>query len=607
MKPIRSLLTTALVAGLACPPDDPGPPAMDPGDPFPSATPESQGVSSEALEGLVASVEGYLERDLFVGAEILVIKNRRTILQRSFGYADLEKKKRWTNGTVCNVRSMTKPLTGAAAQILVDRGQLDLDAPVARYLPGFDTDGARAITVRQIMTHRAGLPLTILRTMEDHADLVAMGNAVGVRGPEYEPGSRFWYSDAGTEALGAIVEVASDVRLDTFVQEALLGPLGMSDSFYFLDDADPRRSRIASLYVGGAGNWTRFLDPEEGAFYPFAWGSQSLYSTPQDYARFLAMWMDGGRVGDRAILSSSAVERTLTPVSEMSMLGDEARFPTSFTGLEVMYGQMAVLHVPTSDEAAADRQPVIIGHSGSDGTIAWAWPERDLMILFFTQSRGGGSVLRLEEDIDRLLITPEAWDVEAEVPGELQPFLGTYVADWGNHMKEEFVVDHRSGRFTLDVPSQMVFELVAVEGEDKWTFAIAPTISVWFERHGPDADLCLRIQQGPLTFEAPRLGTGHLRAFTEESRPDPEVVDRFLGKYHDPEEDEDVEVFVDGDYVAVRSSKGTFHLWKVPVADVWQVRENPMLSLTFQEEGGVVVSFTRQSPGGAELVFPRVE
>ena len=261
---------------------------------FPPASPASQGLSPEALEELADLVHGYLDKDDFVGAELLVLANRRSVLHEFYGHADREQELAWTNQTVCNIRSMTKTLTGAALQILVDRGEVDLDQRVAEYLPGFDNDASREITVKQVLTHRAGLPLTILRDIDDHPDLITMANAVGERGPQFPPDSRFWYSDSGTDVVAAIVEVVAGTTIDAFVHEELLVPLGMTDSFYYLDGDDPRRSRISSLYFGGRGKWQRFLDPDEGPFYPFAWGSQTLYSTPTDYAKFLYMWMDGG-------------------------------------------------------------------------------------------------------------------------------------------------------------------------------------------------------------------------------------------------------------------------------------------------------------------------
>ncbi len=460
---------------------------------------------------------------MIVGGELLVVKNRRTVLHETFGYADRDDSVPWTKGTVSNIRSMTKAITGAAAQILIDRGQLGLEDPVARYLPGFDTEAARDITVRQVLTHRAGLPVNILTRMDEYETLVDLGNAVGARGPRFEPNSRFWYTDSGTDALGAIVEVVSGMPLDEFVREELLEPLGMSESFYFLDDGDPRREKIASLYVGTVKNWKRFLNPDEGAFYPFAWGSQSLYSTPRDYAEFLAMWMDGGRMGTRALLSEAAVARSLRPVSEMTLVLSETRHPTAFKGLEVYYGQMAMLHVPIGSK---DEPPTIIGHSGADGTYAWAWPARDLMVFFFTQKRGGTFALRLEEAIDRLLIAPEAY-ADRSIPVELKPYVGTYIADWADHMKEEFIVHVKDGSLAIDAPNTGDLALVRAEEEGQWSFAVAPTIRVWFEVDVNGEVDCLRIRQGPLTHEAPRKGTLVKRRDLLEGQPVPHNDLRF--------------------------------------------------------------------------------
>ena len=176
-------------------------------------------------------------------------------------------------------------------------------------------------------------------------------------------------------------------------------------------------------------------------------------------------------------------------------------------------------------------------------------------------------------------------------------------------MKEEFVVKHANGKFSLDVPSQMLFELEPGAESERWAFAIAPEIQVWFERSDAGDVDCLRIRQGPLTFEAPRKGTPHEQEVAAANRPDPAVVGKYLGSYHDPDEDVDVRVFIDGDYVAIDTGKDdlVFHLWKVPVADVWQVRENPMVSVTFQEKDGKVVSLKRSSPRGSELVLPRID
>lgn len=256
--------------------------------------------------------------------------------------------------------------------------------------------------MEQLLTHRSGLPLSILTSLNEYPTLDAMANAVGQRGPQFTPGSRFWYSDAGSDSLGALVEVVSGMSLEAFVRERLLEPLAMRDTFYLHEPETPRH-RIASLYYGRAGAWTNIWTPAWD-FYPYAWGSQSLYSTPKDYARFLAMLLDRGIANGGRILSEAAVERILTPISVMTSLGSAVPHPSGFPHTECYYGQMSVLY-----QSAVGMEA--FGHSGSDGTWAWAWPEQDLMILYFTQSRGQASGVRLETDIAHLVNRSPSWFV----------------------------------------------------------------------------------------------------------------------------------------------------------------------------------------------------
>jgi CubicO group peptidase (beta-lactamase class C family) len=173
---------------------------------FPTATPESQHVPGWAVRRLVDEVDGYVKAGTIVGGELLVIKNRKAILHEVFGDRDREDKMPMTHDTIFNVRSMTKPLTGVAVQMLVDDGKLGLSDPVAKFLPGFASDKSRALTIEQLLEHRSGLPLTILKSTRDYKDLQAQANAVGEKGPKFKPGEKFWYSDAGSDAAAAVVE-----------------------------------------------------------------------------------------------------------------------------------------------------------------------------------------------------------------------------------------------------------------------------------------------------------------------------------------------------------------------------------------------------------------
>lgn len=578
-------------------------------DGFPAASPESQGMSAEALDNLAHVVQGYLDKDMLVGGELLVIKNRHVVLHKVFGDRDREDSVPWVENTICNIRSMTKPLTGAAAQILIDRGELSLDDPVSKYLQGFDTDEAREITVRQLMEHRAGLPLSIMMRQSDmstYDSLIEQANAVGAGGPEFEPDSKFWYSDAGSDTVAAIVEVVSGMKIDDFWQQELFGPLGMNDTFVPKSKDDPRYSRIASLYAGAPHMWNRFWTANDDPFYPFAWGSQTVYSTPMDYARFLAMWMDEGKAGDRQVLSPAAVGRTLKPSSPMSMLGSDERYPTDFSGLELWYGRMAMMYMPTDDPTGS--KPVIIGHGGSDGTTALAWPAEDLMVLYFTQSRGGMTVLRIEEHIDSLILHPDRVKTVAEVPDEFKPFVGTYIANFGPFRNEEFTVQMKNGKLALDIPSQMVFELLPPNDEGKMMFAVAPQqVGVTFEIDDTGTANLLKLHQSGMVFDIPRKGSKLAEEMAKLQKVDPKEVAPLLGTYHDPEADADLEVFLEDNVLSLKAPPGiVFHLVKMEDdPSRWQVKELSVATLTFEtDDSGAVVSMTRHI-NGETLVMPR--
>jgi CubicO group peptidase (beta-lactamase class C family) len=577
---------------------------------FAAAAPENVGLSAAALSELGATVQRFVDQDLLVGGELLVIKDRRVALHQGFGLVDRDSNQAWAPNTICNLRSMSKTFTGAAAQILIDRGQLALDDLVSEYLPGFDNDKSREITIDQLMTHRSGLPLSILLTRESmraFPSLVEMAEAVGERGPEFAPGSKFWYSDAGSDVLAAVVEKITGKSIDEFWRTELFEPLGMRNTFVALDASDPRFAGIAPLYFRQFGAWLRLWTPADGPFYPYAWGSQSAYGTSTDYAKFLAMWMDQGKAGDRPVLSPGAVARTLSPISPMSMLGSDLRVPTDFAGLEVWYGCMSVLHVPTQDPATS--KPQIIGHSGSDGTIAWAWPERDLMILLFTQSRGGNSTLRIEEAIERLLLHPEGAAAAAATPEKFSPMIGTYIANFATYRNEEFRVLVKNGKLALDIPSQMAFELIEPEtigAGSMWKFAIAPErVSVSFDKQENGHYAILTVHQGGMSFEVPRKGREVAEDETQAAKVDPGRVKPLLGEYIHPEAQANGTVVLEGDVLCLRSSEGhVYHLEPSEDGASWMLKEVPGATLTFEfDDQGEVVSMTRHMGGRALVMF----
>lgn len=361
--------------------------------PFPPATPESQGIPAEVLARLDRTVGTFVEMGRVVGAELLVIKNRRTVLHEVHGWRDRDEERPMEKDTVFNLRSMAKPLLGTAARILIDEGELSLSTRVGDVLPAFDHDAAAEITVEHLLTHRSGLPDGHpAGRKEDYPDLRSVADYWGVHGPsEFRPGAGMLYSDPGFDVLGVLLAEVSGRPLEDLVTERVLAPLGMASTFAMTDAADPRKERISSDYVWRGGGWKRYWRRGDGPLAPFVRGSGTTwYGSPMDFARLLALWMDGGELDGERILSRAAVERGLEPVSPFE-------YDCAIPGAEVRYGEAWIVYI-----GEAERR-IGFGHSGSDGTYAWAFPEQDLMILYFTQSRGQKTRLVLERDFGALL------------------------------------------------------------------------------------------------------------------------------------------------------------------------------------------------------------
>ena len=195
-----------------------------------------------------------------------------------------------------------------------------------------------------------------------------------------------------------------------------------------------------------------------------------------DYAKFLSMLMNGGTYNGGRILSEDAVVRILTPVSVMTSLGSDTPAVTGFPFTEVYYGQMSVLNI------SSDGQLRVFGHSGSDGTWAWAFPEHDMMIFYFTQSRGQVTGIRLETDIDRLFVNPE-YTPPPDIVEKYQPYLGTYVSESAASLGEQYTVLIHNEHLGFDIPGLIIFELIdPPAGSDRWYFQFDNQVYIQFIR-----------------------------------------------------------------------------------------------------------------------------
>lgn len=357
---------------------------------------EAGGPPSDAPdpEALVSLAEALVGQGRVAGAEIYVERAGEVLLHEARGWADLERGVRLTSGRPHNLRSLTKPVGGTLAQVLIDRGVLSATDRVADHLPSFRGEPTDAITIEDLLTHRAGYeqgppgaPWSTFRSVGELAEVW------GARGPSLPVRGAWSYADAHADILGAVLEAASGVSIERLLQEEVLRPLGMAETFRWDGGRDPRAEQILPLHQGSTGAWSVTWRPEDGPFYSYPMLSQSLHGTADDYADFLRAWTDALN-GRPSLVSLAAAQRAFANRAPITV--PAALFPLA-EGFAVTYGHMwGAFFEP--DAGPGDR-PYVVTHAGSDGTFAWAFPELELIVLFFTQSRGQD----IQSDVERTL------------------------------------------------------------------------------------------------------------------------------------------------------------------------------------------------------------
>jgi CubicO group peptidase (beta-lactamase class C family) len=268
-----------------------------------------------------------------------------------------------TLDTVWDMASLTKPVaTATSVWILVDKGRIDPDQPVSRYLPDFKGDARDKVTVRHLLTHTSGLPAG--NSLEHYKAGKEAARARLCATPlQAAPGAKFTYSDLGFILLGWIVEDVSGQPLDRFARDNIFKPLGMNDTGYLPDAA--LKARCAATGADGVG-WLkgRVHDPRANLMGGVA-GHAGLFSTGPDMARYARMVLNKGELDGARIMSAETLGRMIRPEDVPG--GKRAPGWDSRTGYSTQRG----IHL--SEKA--------VGHGGFTGTSMWIDPERGLFIV----------------------------------------------------------------------------------------------------------------------------------------------------------------------------------------------------------------------------------
>ena len=277
------------------------------------------------------------------GISILIRKKGEDLCYQEAGMADIAGGKPVRRDSIFRLYSQTKPITAAAAMILVDRGLLDLQAGVDQYLPGFRNprvigpDGTieaalRAPWVLELLGMTAGLCYPdadpagqyAARVFEEDQELIRQGsgmdtvtfcNRLGEQPLAFHPGTGWRYSTCA-DVLGAVIETVSGKRFGAFLEEEIFGPLGMKDTGFHVPEE--KRDRLVTCYRRTENGLEEFrvLHLAVGQYDrppAFESGGAGLVSTLDDYAAFAEMLMNRGEYRGRRILSRAAAEYMTSP------------------------------------------------------------------------------------------------------------------------------------------------------------------------------------------------------------------------------------------------------------------------------------------------------
>jgi CubicO group peptidase (beta-lactamase class C family) len=315
------------------------------------------------------------------------------------------------------VYSMTKPITAMAAMILIEEGKLGLDEPISDFFPGFahmkvlvhpDTSlesrpATRQITVRNLLTHTAGLGYSIItkgpllkeyerlgitpgainRAVEAQArparpkTLAEFAERVATLPLIAEPGTKWSYS-IGLDLLGAVIEKASGVPFDTFVQTRIFDPLKMTSSYWTVPTSEV--DRLATNYVF-MGDTRTPIDPAATSVYldppSFPYGGAGLVMSARDYDRFLHMLQNGGSLDGARVMKPETVALAMSNLLPDGVTFEGVGGTTGGTEAAVPMGYGAGGSVYLADKPGGASKGTY-GWGGAAGTIAWVDPVRHM-------------------------------------------------------------------------------------------------------------------------------------------------------------------------------------------------------------------------------------
>ncbi|NBS29294.1 MAG: class A beta-lactamase-related serine hydrolase [Actinobacteria bacterium] len=377
----------------------------------------SHGFDTGRLNRIDSHFQRYVNDGRLAGWQVMVSRHGELAHHSTYGVRDIEQGTPFADDTVVRMYSMTKPLTTLAAMQLVEEGVIQLKDPVAKFIPSFaDTQVYRSGSVQKPMTEPQTLPMLVWHLMThmsgltygfhnthpvdamyrnhgfewgqpENLDLAACCDRWAELPLVFQPGTE-WNYGVSTDVLGRVVEVASGLDLEEYFQQRILGPLGMVDTSFYIDDEN-RKSRLAELYVphpetGAAMRAPDVLRrPDRPAMLS---GGGGLYGTAADYLRFCQMILNGGVLDGERVIGRHTLsymgQNHLPGNVDLEAIGRPLFAESAFVGVGFGLGFSVVI------DAAASKVPSTVGEmawGGAASTAFWVDPREDLAVVFLTQ------------------------------------------------------------------------------------------------------------------------------------------------------------------------------------------------------------------------------
>jgi CubicO group peptidase (beta-lactamase class C family) len=390
-------------------------------------TPEEFGMSSKRLELIKPAMQAYVDQNRIAGFNTMIAHNGEVVHFEQVGRMDIETNKPMSADAIFRIYSMTKPIICAALMTLYEQGRFHLFDPVDKFIPGFrdlkvlekdaagetkEVDLKRSITIRDVLTHTAGLTYDFLEDSpvgELYRQARLLNNAARsleelvddlTRLPlAYQPGT-VWHYSLAFDVAAHLIEVLSDQSLNRFLKEVLFDPLGMVDTdfyvppekqgriatMYGLPDICARNMTLSKLFKAWESGFNEQIDVS--VTYPatkpsgFARGGHGLFSTAMDYMRFAQMLLNQGELDGVRILGRKIVELMHVNYLPADLLPFKVADPPDY-GYGFGLGSRVLMNVAQSEKPGSVGE---FGWAGAAKTYFWVDPQEKIVGLLMSQS-----------------------------------------------------------------------------------------------------------------------------------------------------------------------------------------------------------------------------